>query len=432
MQPTKQDLDHFLAQPEDGLFYVGHASVLVKLRGHRYIFDVVKNGIPYGDNWFFFPDLATSFDFDRIDGVFVSHCHQDHFDPPFLQRMKSVCPLYVLDGRPEFNALLERNGLDPVLLPPETRFEIAPGVEVYGFLHESNGIDGSCVIASKDFSAYHGNDNYMQPRRLEVLKDLYGGIDVACIPFAYINWYPFLLNNLSAAEKAREAERLIHHYYDLGIALAQAMDARVVIPFGANLVYHDDAYSELNLAVKSPIDFEIYARSKLGPVAGAPYQALFAGDMIHRGADGKLVVRAQDFDRAAYRDLMQLHLKAHATAPSASGLQQIGDLAPHLARIAQKLAQIDATSQPHELRVEALEDKSIKVVLDLCNKTVSRREQWDEAVPNHHFYVQDQIFAQWLRSEIRFEEILGTRRFTLTRQPDLYRPDILRMVSTVL
>lgn len=431
MQPTAQHLAQFLAQPDDGLFYVGHAAILVKLRGRQYLFDVVKNGKPYGNTWFFFPELVTTLDFSRIDGVFVSHCHQDHFDIPFLQQMQAVCPLYVMDGRPEFNALLLEHGLAPVLIPPETRYALADGVEVYGFLHESNGVDGSFVIASPDFSVYHGNDNYMQPQRLQVLQQLYGGIDVGCIPYAYINWYPFLLNNFSPAEKAAEAERLIHHYYDLAIAQAQAMGARLVIPFGANLVYFDDAYSEINLSVKTPIEFETYARHKLGADGGARYQALFSGDTVVKHG-GRLQVQAQAFERGAYRDLMQLHLKALAQHEAGGSLHDLGDLAPHLARLEEKLAAVDATEMPHEVRVEAVADKRIKVAIDLRNKTVRRRDVWDDGVPHHHFYVTDPVFAQWLRSEIRFEEIIGSRKFTLSRQPNLYRPEILRIVNTGL
>lgn len=434
MQASATALARFLDQPADGLFYTGHASVLVKLRGRCYLFDMVKNNKPYGNNWFFFPELVTALDWSRIDGVFVSHCHQDHFDVPFLQQMRGVCPLYVLDGRPEFNALLAASGLDPVLIPPETRHALADGVEVYGFLHETNGVDGSFVIASPDFSVYHGNDNYMQPERLQVLKTLYGGIDVGCIPYAYINWYPFLLNNFSPAEKAAEAERLIHLYYDLAIAQAQAMGARMVIPFGANLVYFDDAYSEINLSVKTPIEFEAYARRKLGPEEGARYQALFGGDTVIRHA-GALQVDAQPFERDAYRDLMQVHLQALAHADGDAAPAALDGLDAHLAELQQRVASIEATDTPHEVRVEAMGDKRVRVAIDLRTKTVRRRsgdEGWDDGVPSHHFYVQDPVFAQWLRSEIRFEEIIGSRRFTLSRFPNQYRPDILRIVNTGL
>ena len=431
-------LQAFLSQAEDGVYYMGHASVLVQLSGKRYLFDYVQGNKPYGDVWVFFPELVQGLDPQVLDGVFVSHCHQDHLDLPMLQQLKGLCPLYILDGRPEFNALLAAHGLTPTLIPPHTRHVIAPGVEVYGVLHETNGVDASTVIASPHFSVYHGNDNYARPETLAVFKQLYGDIDVGCIPYAYINWYPFLLDNITAQERESEAQRLIHHYYELALAQADAMGAKVVIPFGANLVYHDDAYSAMNLAVKTPLEFEAYVRATRGAAQGRRCQALFGGDVVLRGADGVPAVHAQNFDRDGYREQMQAHLRrvAAGTDAHAATAVDIGiDIDTELPRLAERVAQLEALSSAHDIRVEGRSAQDLKLSIDLQRRTVTQHASWSDAPagrPYHLFHVEDALLAQWLRSEIRFEEIIGARKFTLSRVPNVYNPDVLRMVSTSL
>ena len=431
---ARQGLQAFLSRPEDGVFYVGHASVLARLNGRLFLFDYVLENKPYGDVWRFFPDLAPGLDSLALDGVFVSHCHQDHLDVPLLQRLRERCPLYVIDGRPEFNALLQAGGLQPVLIPPDTRHPIAPGIEVYGILHDSNGIDASTVISNGHFSAYHGNDNYALPERLAVLKSVFGAIDVGCIPYAYIHWYPFLLDNLGDAEKAAEAERLIHRYYELARAQADAMGARRVIPFGANLVYHDDAYSPMNLAVKTPIEFEQYMAAQHGAAAGERFRALFAGDSVLKLADGSLQELVQPMDRNAYRDRMQAHLKAlaHDTADGAPATAD--DVTQGVQQLAERVQHIKPTPQAHEIRVEGLHNPRLKLAIDLHRRTVAAQPGWPKAenVPHHLFRVDDSVLSRWLRSEIRFEEVIGSRKFTLSRVPNVYNPEVLRILNTEL
>ena len=87
-------------------------------------------------------------------------------------------------------------GIEVVELPADRLTEIAPGVEIYAVLHETNGVDASLAIRNAHFSVYHGNDNYVSAPTLQRLKDAVGRVDVACVPFAYIHWYPFLLEGV--------------------------------------------------------------------------------------------------------------------------------------------------------------------------------------------------------------------------------------------
>ena len=66
-------------------------------------------------------------------------------------------------------------------------------------------IDASMVIRNDNLSVYHGNDNYVSAETLMGLKRAVGSVDVGCVPFAYIHWYPFLLDGVPQAWRAGEA-----------------------------------------------------------------------------------------------------------------------------------------------------------------------------------------------------------------------------------
>ena len=132
-----------------------------------------------------------------------------------------------------FSQMCVEAGIEVAELPADRLTEIAPGVEIYAVLHETNGVDASMAIRNASFCAYHGNDNYVSAPTLQRLKDAVGRVDVACVPFAYIHWYPFLLEGVEPAWRDAEAKRLMDQYLDKGIEQAEILDAEVVIPFGA-------------------------------------------------------------------------------------------------------------------------------------------------------------------------------------------------------
>ena len=73
---------------------------------------------------------------------------------------------------------------------------IDKNIWVYGCLHEYNDIDSSLVISNDNLSIYHGNDNFITQKTLVPFKKKVGNIEVGCIPFAFIHYYPYLLNSL--------------------------------------------------------------------------------------------------------------------------------------------------------------------------------------------------------------------------------------------
>ena len=101
------DLTRFLQSNEDGVFYTGHASILVRLNNKKYLFDFINNTNFYSNSWIFFPNQIMDNRLYDIDGIFVSHIHQDHYDPVLLRKIqKKNIPIFILDGRDSFKKVL--------------------------------------------------------------------------------------------------------------------------------------------------------------------------------------------------------------------------------------------------------------------------------------------------------------------------------------
>ena len=74
---------------------------------------------------------------------------------------KKKIPIFIIDGRPNFNRLLKKQKIKFNLIPHNKKFFIDKNIWVYGSLHEYNDIDSSMLISNNNLSVYHGNDNFI-------------------------------------------------------------------------------------------------------------------------------------------------------------------------------------------------------------------------------------------------------------------------------
>jgi L-ascorbate metabolism protein UlaG (beta-lactamase superfamily) len=422
-------LDQFLELDGDGLFYVGHASIITRINGKNFLFDYIKGGFPYGDKWRFFPALIEKIPMSKINGIFVSHVHQDHFDPTFLSSDEVHCPIYVIEGRPSFEAALSRHGIKYVNIPYGRKFEIASGIYVYGFLHPSNGVDASCCIGNRNFSVYHGNDNYLDTDILQSRDAEFSSIDVACLPYAYINWYPQLLDNLSNEEKNNESERLCNFYFEYAINQANQLNASQVIPFGANLIYMDSARSALNMECKTPLDFEAYVRRSRGSDQALRFKALFGGDVIVKH-QGEILIKSRDLhDERTYRDKMQEFMDTIIFEENLDEYKNESKENSSLPTLEVKTK----TSYDHYICI-CQGDSPGGVMINSKNSEISELDlSYLNANKCEYHLIKIKnlmLYNAWLNGRVTIEEIIGSRELTIFRMPNIYNKEVMRIVTT--
>ena len=417
----------------NGLFYMGHASVLAVFNGKKILFDPVILSKPYADSWAFFPSQVADPSVFEVDAVVVSHIHQDHYDLEYLKALDGKARIVVVGERPSFIEDLQQNGVKNLLIvEPETETEILEGVRMYGVTHESNGIDSSSIVYNDSFCVYHGNDNYLQPESLKKFNQVGPCIDVACIPYAYIHWYPFLLEygEGQAAHKQAEGDRLINMYMDDCLNSIRILQPKLMIPFGANLLLDDgDAYSDINLAVKTPIDFVQYAIQTAPDVAGV-VKPMLAGDYCGPlGKDFSIKI-CQHFDGGSYRAQAHTFLQGRPKKQNDTNWKQI-DKHAFMANLNDKVSRINERLE-NVIRVELnYLGERLRIEIDCLHHIARWVENFSGDTGYHHFKLDPIASGFWLNGG-RFEEVIGMRRFTLRREPNIYCKDVLRLISTAI
>lgn len=418
----------------NGLFYMGHASVLAVFSGKKILFDPVILSKPYSDTWAFFPAQVADRSVFEVDAVVVSHIHQDHYDLEYLKALDGKAKIVVVGGRPSFVEDLQQNSVKNLLIvEPETVTEILDGVHMFGVTHESNGIDSSAIVYNDAFCVYHGNDNYLQPQSLRKFTCVGPTIDVACIPYAYIHWYPFLLEygEGQAVEKLAEGDRMVNMYMDDCLNSIRILQPKLMIPFGANLLLDDgDAYSDINLAVKTPIEFVEYAAQKSPDFANSVYPML-AGDYCGLMGNKDLsIIIAQHFDGDSYRARAHSFLRGRPAKQNDTNWKPI-DKQAFIANLNDKVRRITERLD-NIIRVEMnYLDEHLRVEIDCQQHSARWVDEFSGDKNYHHFKLDSIASGCWLNGG-RFEEVIGMRRFTLRREPNIYSKDILRLISTAI
>jgi L-ascorbate metabolism protein UlaG (beta-lactamase superfamily) len=426
-----RDLTIFLNSDDDGVFYTGHASILVRLNKKKYLFDYINNTNFYRNSWIFFPNQIIDNRLFDVDGVFVSHIHQDHYDPNLLRKFqKKNIPIYILDGRPGFKNSLKKERIKAKYIQVKKKTYINKDTWVYGCLHEYNDIDSSMFISNNKLSVYHGNDNFITNKTLIPFKKKVGSIDVACIPFAYINYYPYLLNGISKEINKSEATRIENLFMNYGIQQSRILKPKIIIPFGSNLFHLDNPKCEMNRGVATPSDFVNYAKKK-DKSFYKNYKTMLSGSFLLK-KDNKIKLSYEEISQKKFNnELIKFTNKKKKLVKKNKKIKIININKIKLKVICEKIKK-NKNKVNHNIVVSPKSKKDTKIIINLRNDTVIQVKQTKIPEKCHYFIVEDNEFNLWLNNKITFEEVLGTRRFRYNRNPNIYRVEINQIYTNFL
>ena len=431
-------LKSFFLSSADGLYYLSHASILVKLSGKNFLFDPVLAKPPHLGSWLFYPEMKIDACLLDVDAVFISHQHQDHFDVDFLKQLPKKTRIYIVAGRPQFSKMLNNEGIIYSEIPENKIFDLDGGVTCIGVTHEYNGIDSAIAISNGKFTIYHGNDCFLSGEKLEIVKKFYPKIDVACIPFAYVHWYPFLLDDVSEAWRTQESDRLIKKYLDYGLAQIEDLQPSIAIPFGANMFYFDDVDSHHNKAVVSPLDFEEYAAHVNFKMHGV-IKPLFAGDSIV--SELQLTGAAHKIYSAGIekKSLMEglrnyiKHVRIIGTGFDEQAIEKIKFSEITDINFIEDRLKNNFLDELHNVYISNVDHPEIDFIeINLKSGKSNYSKKINKSLPYHWFKLTNLAYKAYLCKKFSFNEIVASSRFRLTRVPNCYNIKILKIINNVL
>ena len=424
------NLTRFLQSDLDGVFYVGHASILIRLSGKTILCDPAGMSDPYFNAWYYYPDQKISKELLSVDYVFISHIHKDHLDEIYLQNISSHTKVIILDKRETLQNELKSLKVKFQIIGSDNSYNLYDDVYIDGFVNSVNKIDSSALFYNESFSVYHGNDHWADI--IEVHQSLKErDLDVACVPFAFVYWYPFEFTNLTREERDAEATRLIDQHLDYAADFVKKIEPRLMIPFGSNLVHFTGAYSECNLAVKTPIEFLHYALDKI-PQLSHVVEPLHADDYI-TCQNKKLYVTKEKRSIKEYRDSMNGYIQhcMYKNDPEHYFKKfEMVDKISFLKVIKSRANKIPALDQV--LIVES-QCKNRILSIDFRHGDIKFITNKDKNLidTNYHIFTLDPYMSKaYFSGKVNFDAVLGTRRFKVYRDPDIHCKETFAFIAT--
>ena len=234
---------------------LGHAGLHIRTSGGTILCDPWKNPA-YFDSWFVFPD-NSGLDWDRygrVDFLYVSHLHRDHFDPALLSEHVSREATVLLPGFPvnDLRGELERLGFTRFLVLPSGTVVERGGLRLMAqaLVSPADGPLGDSALAVDDGTAVVLNQNDARPADLDGLRS-FGPYDVHLLQYSGAIWWPWAYE-LPAAAKCRFGAAKRANGLDRALRYVRAIGARHVVPFAGPACFLDEDLFALNDLTRDP------------------------------------------------------------------------------------------------------------------------------------------------------------------------------------
>jgi UDP-MurNAc hydroxylase len=234
---------------------LGHAGLHIESRYGTILCDPWKNPA-YFDSWFVFPD-NSGLDWDRygqVDFLYVSHLHQDHFDPALLSEHVTREAVVLLPDFPvnDLRDQLERLGFTRFIVMPSGKVVEREGLRlmVQVLASPADGPLGDSALAVDDGTARILDQNDARPADLSALRS-FGQYDVHLLQYSGAIWWPWTYELPMAAKRSFGAAKRANGL-DRALLYVKAIGARHVIPSAGPACFLDEDLFGLNDLTRNP------------------------------------------------------------------------------------------------------------------------------------------------------------------------------------
>ncbi len=238
--------------------YIGHACILVESGGTRLLMDPWLVDPTYHGTWWHYPPLETTpQDLPKIDYLYISHEHPDHFDPPALAQLdKSTEILIAKFKRRRFHDRIKAIGFHSITeleFGKETKLN-GSGLAVRLIAPDRAWDDSAILVKDRERSVLNVNDCHLDEATLERLGEQ-ENIDLAFITFTGASQYPGCFEFPLASKIERWRASKESHVEEF-VNWAKLLGAKQVVPAAGNVAFlaPDQLFMNTSHYVNTPQD----------------------------------------------------------------------------------------------------------------------------------------------------------------------------------
>ena len=209
---------------------VGSASLLIEWEGYNILTDPWIDGITMFDSWINYPPSGIKFtELPKIDAIWISHEHSDHFHEPTLSRFDKETPVYVpnfLDGRLE-KKLRSVGFTNVTSMIPKKIYNLTSKIKAISFEPGTIYYDSIMYLQLGNFSILNVNDAGFNWS----IKDYIHDVDMLCQQFSPATSYPSTWTHIDKKARMQLYQTRNQGYLRMLKQIATTCGAKYLLPF---------------------------------------------------------------------------------------------------------------------------------------------------------------------------------------------------------
>lgn len=216
--------------------YIGHACMMMESAGTRILMDPWLTDPTYHGTWWHYPPLEIGVrDLPKIDYLYVSHEHPDHFDPPTLRQLDKDVHVVI----PNFKRKRFRDRLSALGFHHVTEIDFG-----HEFRCNGSGLtlrlippdrpwdDSAILVKDGGTTVLNVNDCHLDNATLERLGTK-NDIDLAFLTFTGASQYPGCFEFPLASKIERWKESKVSHVEEF-VSWAKLLRTKRAVPAAGN------------------------------------------------------------------------------------------------------------------------------------------------------------------------------------------------------
>jgi len=309
--------------------FIGHASLLIEANGLSIVSDPWWNGPCFGAQWWPYPlPYVEAVRDRRIDYVYVSHGHHDHFHSPTLKVFRGS-KILVAAGS-ELAQGIRGLGFEVIECGAEGETELGSGVRCR--IMETYADDTLMAMSANGETCLNVNDSLhaapeaIQQKFFRLIRQLYGRPDYVFCGYGTASHFPNCYV-LPGKDRAATAAKRQAYFNRAWARIIQKLEPRFGFPFAADVAFLDEELFWCNEPVHNaerPTEAFAQLAGRTGPtrvVDIAPGFAVDSGQILRNEVRGRLNT---DELRRVYDDaIRRVNRAGEVDAPTVGELVQL-------------------------------------------------------------------------------------------------------------